>query len=97
MKTRISPEVVASAPAIACTMRSCSSLLHEFLGAHDLPARPGAAAAETAAPAAKSAEAAAAADCCRPTIRRRPAKPADIRSAPAAVTVTATSPAPAAE
>ena len=62
MKTRISPEVFASAVAIALTMRSCSSLLEEFLCAHKhLPARSGAAAAKTAAAAAESAETAAAA------------------------------------
>ena len=60
MKTRISPDVFASAAAIASTMRSCSSLAEELLCAHDYsPARTRAAAAETAAAAAESAKSAA--------------------------------------
>src|SRR5437868_7330569 len=57
MKIRIWPDVFDSAYWIACTMRSCSSLLRNSFVRIELPARARAAAAKTSAAAAKSATA----------------------------------------
>ena len=61
MKTRISPDVFASAAAIALTMRSCSQSLNKIFRAHRYQLEPAPPPTETPSAAAKPAEATAAA------------------------------------